>query len=164
MIKNIFLVRILAIIINIFVGINTVGIVALAAYNTFRALVTLVNFFIKNNGDHSPGVYFLESLDALLISLVFLVFSVGINLLFVKHSDEQFIRSIPKWMRVKSFSELKFLLMETIIATLFVFLISAFIKKDGLITWEFLALPTSILLMSLSLKTLRWKDNNLENQ
>ena len=158
MFKNNVIIRTLAIIINVFVFINTIGLIIMGIYNTIITASELPPFIFEGHGEVRPGLGFIESIDIFLISLVFLVFSVGINLLFIKHSDQEFIASVPKWMRVKNFSELKFLLMEAIIATLFVLLISAFIQLDGAIDWEFLVLPATVLMLAISLKILKWKE------
>lgn len=156
--KKLFRVRNAALIINIFLIINTLALITLGIFRTFHAVVALAHLERLGQSDYRPGIELAEAIDIFLLSLVFLVFTVGINILFVRHFDQEFISTIPQWMRVRNFSELKFLLMEAIIATSFVIFITAFVKQIESLDWKFLIIPLSILFLAVSLKILKWKE------
>jgi len=161
MLEKIFRVRYLALIINIFVIINTIGLIVLGAMRTIHAVTSLFDAPDKlGQSGYRPGVEFGEAIDIFLIALVFLVFAIGINILFIRPNDEKFHGTVPKWMRVKNFSDLKFLLMEAIIATAFIMFISAFVSQIESVSWEFLVIPISILLLAVSLRILKWKKHD----
>lgn len=157
MIEKILRIRYLAIIINLFVVINTVALIVLGVVRTGKTILHMFTegFGRHGEGEFAPGAELAESLDIFLIALVFLVFTVGINVLFIRHNDQKFIDSIPEWMRVKNFAQLKFLLMEAIITTTFVMFVSAFVKFIDTLDWRFILIPASILLLSVSLKLLK---------
>jgi hypothetical protein len=76
-----------------------------------------------------PGVYLAEALDRFLISLVFIVFSIGVVRFFLQganlHSGYDLLR-----LRVESFSSLKFILWEMLLKTLFVFFATELVLKS----------------------------------
>ncbi len=154
--------RTVAKVINLFVMINTLGLVIIGIYHTVSSFIKLFRELFEPGVQTRPVLAMLESIDVFLISLVFLVFSVGINILFINPDNQELLERTPKWMRVKDFSELKFLLMEAIIATLFVLLISEYIQAGGAVGWEFLVLPITIILLSIGLKALKWKEGRKE--
>lgn len=160
MLEKIFRVRYLALIINVFVIINTLGLIVLGVLRTIHAVTHLFEADKLGQSDYRPAVEFGEAIDVFLIALVFLVFAIGINILFIRPHDEKFLNTVPQWMRVKNFSELKFLLMEAIIATAFIMFISDFVSQIGALDWMFLVVPISILLLAISLKVLMWKENH----
>ena len=159
MVEKIFRARYIAFIINLFIIINTLALIGLGIARTFQALRHLFHAGVDQlgHGAYRPGLELAEAIDIFLLALVFLVFTVGINVLFIRYKDQEFINAVPQWMRVKSFTELKFLLMEAIIATSFVIFATAFIKQVESFDWKFLIAPVSILLLSLSLRILKWK-------
>ena len=160
MIERIFKMRYLAIIINIFVGINTLALIFIGIMRTYYAIRHIMDFNRLSDHDFRPGIEIAEAIDIFLIALVFLVFTIGINALFVKYNDEEYLKSIPSWMRVKDFSQLKLILMEAIIATAFIMFISGFVRQIEEFSWEFLVVPISILLLAISFKVLKWKEDH----
>ncbi|MDH3708908.1 MAG: YqhA family protein [Cyclobacteriaceae bacterium] len=160
MIERIFKIRYLAILINIFVGINTLALIFIGIMRTFYAIKHIADVNKLSDHNYRPGIEIAEAIDVFLIALVFLVFLIGINTLFIKYNDEEYLKSIPKWMRVKDFSQLKLILMEAIIATAFIMFISAFISQLEEFNWEFLVVPISILLLAISFKVLKWKEDH----
>ncbi|MGB5607813.1 MAG: YqhA family protein [Eudoraea sp.] len=67
--------------------------------------------FLITEGHH-PGLHLLETLDAFMISLVFMIFGLGIARLFIFDKAEG--KTLPKWLKVNSLEELKVLLWRTI--------------------------------------------------
>jgi uncharacterized membrane protein YqhA len=101
------------------------------------------------HGDGRPAVLILESLDLLLISIVFFILGFGILRIFIikDESDED----IPKWLRIHSFMELKALLWETILLTLVVLSFTRIVSGGETLTLDALILPGVILLLGLAL-------------
>ena len=94
-----------------------------------------------------PGLYLLEGLDSFMISLVFMIFGLGIARLFIFPGHES--DNLPKWLQVKDLHELKKLMWETILFTLVVVTVTH-IFKSGLSDWTAFILPGILLLLSLS--------------
>ena len=98
-----------------------------------------------------------ESIDAFLISMVLLVFSVGTYSLFIGE-----IPSDGRWaeaLQVRSVSKLKQVLMEVIMVIMTVlFLRELLLYESQQLYWELLVVPITIALIALSLKWVNWKD------
>jgi len=102
-------------------------------------------------GEIAPGVDLARSVDAFLLGMVFFVFSVGVSTLFVARAGSPALNSIPEWMRVKSLSELKFLIWEAILAALVVASVENFVAPGHELNWTALILPLGILILALGL-------------
>jgi uncharacterized membrane protein YqhA len=102
-------------------------------------------------GEQTPGIHLAKSVDAFLLAMVFFVFSIGITTLFVARPGSAALESIPDWMRVRSLSELKFLIWEAILAALVVASVEGFIMSAHEITWTALVLPIAILVLAAGL-------------
>jgi uncharacterized membrane protein YqhA len=99
-----------------------------------------------------PGVELLHSLDFFLVSLVLMILALGIAKLFLLPSTTHRSSRLPSWLSLETFSDLKFLLWETILTTLLIAglpMLSAglFEKLD----WTALLVPAAILLLAFSL-------------
>lgn len=103
--------------------------------------------FLITEGHH-PGLHLLEALDSFMISLVFMIFGLGIARLFI--FDKAKGKTLPKWLNVKSLEELKVLLWRTILFALVTFSVTDFLK-DNTLTWDDLILPLIILILAASL-------------
>jgi uncharacterized membrane protein YqhA len=103
--------------------------------------------FLITTGHH-PGVHLLEALDAFMISLVFMIFGLGVARLFIFDKTEG--RALPAWLNVKSLEELKVLLWRTILFALVTFAITNFVKNPPG-SWDALILPLIILILAASL-------------
>jgi uncharacterized membrane protein YqhA len=102
-------------------------------------------------GEHAPGIHLARSIDAFLIAMVFFVFSIGMTILFLVPEDDPKLRAVPEWMRVKSLSELKFLIWEAILVTLVVACVETFMVSGRVLDWTALILPLALLVLSLAL-------------
>jgi uncharacterized membrane protein YqhA len=100
-----------------------------------------------------PGINFVESLDMFMISLVFMIFSLGIMRLFTHYHEPN--DKLPGWLKLNSFKELKELLWETILLTLVIISVSDVVKNLDHLDWNVLMLPGVILILSLSLFLMR---------
>ena len=102
-----------------------------------------------------PGIKLVEGLDAFMVGLIFMVFGMGIARLFLFDNAPE--ADLPGWLKFHDLKGLKVLLWETILVTLVIFSLSSLIK-DGMHSWEALILPGVILILSLALFFMRWKE------
>jgi uncharacterized membrane protein YqhA len=111
-----------------------------------------------SEGTARPGLELLHSLDLFLISLVLMILALGVAKLFLLRSrpGARRIVDLPSWLQIESFSDLKFLLWETILTTLLVAALP--ILATGLfekLDWTALVVPATVLLLALSLYFMR---------
>jgi uncharacterized membrane protein YqhA len=106
-------------------------------------------------GSDRPGLELLHALDALLVALVMILLAVGVAKLFLlPHHEghpEGHSRSLPRWLDIESFSDLKYVLWETILLALLVFGLSSLSADVEQLTWSSLVIPAAILMLALSL-------------
>ena len=103
------------------------------------------------DGERSPGFHLARSTDAFLLAMVFVVFSIGVCTLYLARRNDPAVEAIPAWMRVKSLTELKFLLWEAILMALVVASVEAFVAAGHDPGWTTLILPIAILLLAVGL-------------
>jgi uncharacterized membrane protein YqhA len=112
------------------------------------------NGFIPNE-TYKPGMYIMKGLDAFMLAIIFIIFGLGIAKLFLfnEASDEH----VPSWLRFHDMKGLKVLLWETILVTLVIYCLQVLLtfKTQSL---EMLILPGAILLLSVALFFVRWKE------
>jgi uncharacterized membrane protein YqhA len=112
------------------------------------------NGFIPNE-TYKPGMYIMKGLDAFMLAIIFIIFGLGIARLFLfsEASDEQ----VPSWLRFTDMKGLKVLLWETILVTLVIYCLQVLLtfKTQSI---EMLILPGAILLLSVALFFVRWKE------
>lgn len=157
MFRTKFLLKLSGGIVSAFIILLTIMLLFLGAIHAIETTKTIIEYISTHNSDLHPGIAIFDTLDVFLFALVFLIFSIGITRLFIRHNDDKFDESIPMWLRIKSFSELKFLLMEAIIAMLYIFTITVIVKHDAEPSIEWLYVPAIILVLSISLRVLKWK-------
>lgn len=102
-------------------------------------------------GDNAPGIYIARSIDAFLMALVFFVFSIGVLTLFATQNEAHGLENIPPWMRVKSLSELKFLIWEAILAALVVASVEGLVVSTHDLSWTALIVPIALLILAAGL-------------
>ena len=141
-------------IIAFFMGILTVCVVILGAIQGSKAILKLLKFLKTGDKNLHAGIEILDTLDVFLVAIVFLIFTVGIVQLFIKHDNDDYLAAVPDWLIINNLSDLKFLLMQTIIATLFIYCISMLAEADEHATLEWLVVPGVILMLSISLAVL----------
>ena len=159
--KKFNLTRVIAYVIYLFFLLNTIALVIVGAYRSINAYIDLTHFKKFGTPGHHPALEIVESMDIFIIGLVFLVFTIGIRTLFIHHNNESYTNSIPSWMRVKNLTELKLLLMESIIASLFIIFISVIAQTpDDNVGWQILMIPASILILSISIYFLKKRSDH----
>ena len=109
--------------------------------------------------DYQSGLYIMKGLDAFMLAIIFIIFGLGLARLFLVKEDSK--EQIPTWLRFDDMKGLKVLLWETILVTLVIFclqtLLTAHTQKA-----ELLILPGAILLLSVALFFVRWKEKPLK--
>lgn len=151
MFKKLLYVRYLFLIVVIFMMLNSLFFIAGGVIESIEG----IRLFITHGLDEEqkPGLKLLKGLDLFLVSIVFMIFAIGIVRLFgiYKHDDSD----LPSWLNISSFKELKVLLWETILVTLVVFTLTGIATDRSGLHWEMLILPGVILILSLSLYLMR---------
>ncbi|MGB4771032.1 MAG: YqhA family protein [Chitinophagaceae bacterium] len=151
MFKKLLYVRYLFLIVVIFMMLNSVFFIVGGVIESIEG----IRLFITHGLDEEkkPGLKLLKGLDLFLVSIVFMIFAIGIVRLFgiYKHDDGD----LPSWLNISSFKELKVLLWETILVTLVVFTLTGIATDRSGLHWEMLILPGVILILSLSLYLMR---------
>jgi uncharacterized membrane protein YqhA len=112
------------------------------------------NGFIPSE-TYIPGIYILKGLDAFMLAIIFMIFGLGIARLFLFNTVSDDL--IPSWLRFKEMKGLKVLLWETILVTLVIYSLQVLLTHKDL-SIELLILPGAILLLTLALFFVRWKD------
>jgi len=139
--------RWLAVVIAIFSALHAVAFVAFGIVRGFMGYWLIVQG-PPWEGDRAPGLHLARSIDAFLIAMVFVVFSIGVLALFL--SQKGTVESVPEWMRVRNLSELKFLIWEAILAALVVASVENFAAGHEP-TWTALVIPVGVLILALGL-------------
>lgn len=129
---------------------NSLVFIGLALYKTIHAYTLIVQGRIEEK----PGLFIGEALDGFLVSLFFIIFSIGISKLFLP--DKPFIKGYDlPWLKVENFSGLKFIIWEMLLTTLFVYFSVEIILREDNPDWTMLIIPASILMLSLAYKFLK---------
>ena len=101
------------------------------------------------NGEERPGVFLLQGLDLFLVSMVFLIFGLGILSIFINYHKVD--ENLPDWLKIENFKGLKILLWETVLVTLVVFSFTGIISSKESLQLNALILPGIILILTIGL-------------
>jgi len=104
--------------------------------------------------EERPGFLIAESLDIFMMALFFIIFSMGIAKLFLPQSGFLKGYDLP-WLRVENFSQLKYILWEVLLTTMFVYFATKIIIVGDQLNWTLLIIPASILMLALAYKLLK---------
>ena len=126
--------------------INAIFFLAVGVYKTIEGYAMLYKSIFAHEWAY-PGRYIAEALDSFMLSLLFVIFGMGIYRLFIKPDMED--DKFPKWLNIHTISDLKFLLWETILVTLIVFSV---LRLSTVVefTWNELIPPGIVLVLSFS--------------
>ena len=130
--------------------ISSVIFIGFGVYRFVHALIMLVQIGI----DSKPGLEIIESLDAFLIALVFLMVGLGFIKLFYPKLTVFKEFDLP-WLKVNDFYDLKHLLWNTILLTLLVTFGIQIIKAKGVLDVNLLIIPAAVLMFALSAKFMK---------
>ena len=142
--------RWLAVVIAICAALHSLAFVALGVIRGFEGY-RLIFHGPPWSGEDSPGIYIAKSIDAFLLALVFFVFSIGVLELFASQQEGAALERVPAWMRVKSLSDLKFLIWEAILAALVVASVESLVVSSHEIRWTALIVPIALLILAAGL-------------
>jgi len=154
MIKKILRFRYVFLIAVFFTLLNSLFFLVSGVINSLHGYKIFLQQGIK--GEEHPGLYLLEGLDLFLVSMVFMIFGLGIMRIFTHYNDTD--ENLPSWIKIESFKELKILLWETILVTLVVFELTEIVTIKQSLKWDSLILPGIILLLTLSLYLMKRND------
>jgi len=133
-----------------FVFLNSLFFIGIGVYKSIHAYILVAQGRIEER----PGVFIAESLDSFLMALFFLIFAMGISKLFLPNKVLIKEYELP-WLKVDNFSELKFILWEVMLTTMFVFFATEAIIKAEHLDWTMLILPASIFMLAFAYKFLK---------
>jgi uncharacterized membrane protein YqhA len=148
--------RVYKIIISIILLLSFVNVLAMLALNILKAVHAYASLFTF--GPHRPGLDLMELVDGLLMVLLLLIMTIGFLKLFLPDSRMSKAIDLP-WLRVNSFTQLKMLLIETILTTLVVLFATHVVKSDGNLKWEDILIPISVFLLALTIKFVKDKEH-----
>jgi uncharacterized membrane protein YqhA len=150
MVKLLLNLRWLAVVIALFAALNAL---ALTAVGILRAIhgYHLILMGPPWSGDELPGVHLARSIDAFLVAMVFVVFSIGTTTLFLAREGDHTLDAVPAWMRVRDLAELKFLIWEAILAAIVVASVEQMVIDGPGIAWTALVLPAAALILAAGL-------------
>jgi uncharacterized membrane protein YqhA len=151
MFKKLLYVRYLFVIVVIFMMLNSVFFIIGGVIESVEGMRILIRHGLDE--EKKPGLKLLKGLDLFLVSIVFMIFAIGIIRLFGIYNDEK--NDLPSWLNINNFKELKVLLWETILVTLVVFTLTSIATDRSGLHWEMLILPGVVLILSLSLYFMR---------
>jgi len=124
----------------------------IAAYAIFLGQLTAP---LKDGAtaDNKSIALLIQSIDAFMIGMVFIIFAYGITTLFIKKID------VPKdnvfsWVRITNINQLKVIVGEMIVIILFVKFLEVILLSAEELTFEMFVLPVGIALLALALKFL----------
>lgn len=144
------IVKIALIITLSFILLNSLVFIGLAVYRSIYAYILIA----QGKMEERPGVYILESLDAFLIAIFFLVFAIGIAKLFL--AGTPFIKGYDlPWLKINNFSDLKLILWEMLLTTLVVFFAVSLVIHEEQMNWTLLIIPVSVLMLAIAYKFLK---------
>jgi uncharacterized membrane protein YqhA len=104
--------------------------------------------------ENRPGIDIAESLDSFMIGLFFIIFALGISKLFLPKSNFFSGYDLP-WLKVENFAQLKYIMWEMLLTTIFVFFAAKLIIIDDQMEWTLLIYPGSILMLAIAFKFLK---------
>jgi uncharacterized membrane protein YqhA len=123
---------------------------SVGVYKTFHAYSILFSEGISGK----PGLEIVESLDLFLVSLVFLILSIGFMKLFYPQFSGVDKIVLP-WLKIDDFFQLKSLTWNAILLTLLITFGTHVLRAAGPLDWTMLIIPASVLLFSISAKMLK---------
>lgn len=129
---------------------NSLFFIVVGVYKSVHAYILLA----QGRLELKPGVMIAESLDGFMIALFFIIFSIGVSKLFLPNSNLIKGYDLP-WLKIDNFSQLKYIMWEVLITTIFVYFGARIIIAGEHLEWSLLVIPASILMLALAYKLLK---------
>jgi uncharacterized membrane protein YqhA len=101
--------------------------------------------------ERAATVPVLEAVDAFLFGIVLVIFAIG----FVFTLPDDYVDTLPNWMRIEGVSQLKGILSEVVIVVLIVIfarVVVGTVDSGKPFEWSMLVLPASILMIAIALR------------
>jgi len=136
------------VIISVILLFSFLNVLAMLALNFLRGIHVYSHLFSPD--ELRPGITIMEIVDGLLLTLLLLIMNIGFLKLFLPNSKFAKAIDLP-WLKISSFSQLKMLLIETILTTLVVVFATNVVKNDGNLEWKDILIPTSVFLLALTI-------------
>ncbi len=145
------------IIFKIIVGVPVISSMFIAlvfiGVGVYEASIGTIGIFMGElHTETTPGIQLIESLDLFLLGFLFLIFSIGFSQLFFP-KPSRLMNAIdiitPDWLKVKSFTELKLILWDTLLTTLVIKFVSDTFLAHGVYNWRLTIVPIGIFLIGL---------------
>lgn len=98
----------------------------------------------------------LEAVDLFFMALAFFIMAIGLAQLFV--GDLPLLKQFSfAWLRIENFIQLKLLMWDTFLVTMFVLFVTRLVRAETL-DWSLLVLPSAILMLTISSFLLKQKE------
>jgi uncharacterized membrane protein YqhA len=154
-VKHLLKIRYLAAVVSVLSILHALAFMAMGTRTAVHAYAMVLRGE-SGSGAQRPGIELLHSLDFLLVGLVLIMLAFGVAKLFLLSPKAVDDDSLPNWLHVDSFSDLKFLLWETILTALLILALSV-VTSELLekMTWTALVVPAVILMLAISLHLMR---------
>jgi uncharacterized membrane protein YqhA len=155
MLKKLLNIRYIIIVAVAIMLLNAVFLIIGGVVISVKGYIVFINNSFTPNETYEAGLHLMEGLDAFMLAIIFIIFGLGIGRLFLFNQVED--EKVPHWLRFDDIKGLKVLLWETILVTLVIFCLQKLLhfKTES---FEMLILPGAILLLSLALFFVRWKE------
>ncbi len=126
----------------------------------FDHLALAVDMFFSGTREHEKlheavTVEVLQSIDAFLFALVFIIFAYGITLGFVFRLSQRFMHDLPRWMKIEGIGELKQTLVEVVLVGLIIAFARIAVEQGRELDWDDLILPIAIFMLAAAMKLIR---------
>jgi uncharacterized membrane protein YqhA len=105
----------------------------------------------------------LESVDAFLFGLVFIIFAFAIAIGFVFQLPADLVTGLPRWMKAEGVAELKQTLVEVVIVGLIIIFAGVAVEQGRDLDWDDLVLPIAIALLAGSMRLLHFSEPRVES-
>lgn len=129
---------------------NSVFFVILAVIKSVHAYLLVLH----GETDEVPGVHVAESLDGFMLALFFIIVAMGLAKLFLPGSRLLGDYDLP-WLKIENFSQLKYIMWEVLLTTIFVLFATEIFINIKALTWYILIFPASILMLAFAYKLLK---------
>jgi uncharacterized membrane protein YqhA len=121
----------------------------------YEAWHTLLAPHAEAVAERAATVPVLEAVDAFLFGIVLVIFAYGIAIGFVFTLPDDYVDTLPNWMRIEGVSQLKGILSEVVIVVLIVIfarVVVGTVDSGKSFEWSMLVLPASILMIAIALR------------
>jgi uncharacterized membrane protein YqhA len=150
------MVKLYKVIITIVLLFSFINMLAMLVINVMKGIHAYASLF--ESQQERPGLEIMEIVDGLLMVLLLMIMNIGFVKLFLPDSKLAKTIDLP-WLKINSFSQLKMLLIETILTTLVIIFATNVVKEEGSLQWTDILIPTAVVLLALTVKFVKDKEH-----